>query len=293
MNKMIESMLAAGPLVTDGAWGTELQRRGLGIGECPDAWNLSHPDKVHEVAAAYVAAGSDVILTNTFGANRLMLGRHGLADQLAQINTSGVQISREAAGARARVFASMGPTGVMLLMGDVSREEVEAAFAEQAETIAAAGADAVVIESMSDPDEARLAIRAVRAAGLPVVACLVFDSGAQRDQTMMGTTPEQAAEWLTAEGADCVGANCGNGIDRFVPICRRLHAATNVPIWIKANAGLPKMVDGQACYSQKPDEFAAHVPALLEAGASFIGGCCGTTPEFIAAIKQKMAETRA
>ncbi len=289
MSKKIESMLAAGPLVTDGAWGTQLQARGLPVGECPDAWNLSNPEPVNEIAAAYVEAGSDIILTNTFGANRFTLARHNLDDKVVEINTAGVEISRRAAGDRAKVFASIGPSGIMLMMGDVSREDVQAAFDQQARALADAGADAIVIETMSDTDEARLAVTAARATGLPVVACMVFDSGADCDRTLMGTTPEQAAELLSAEGADCVGANCGQGIDGFVAICRRLRAATTLPIWIKANAGLPEMVDGQPVYRQTPEEFAARVPELIEAGAGFIGGCCGTTPEFIAAVRRTLA----
>ncbi|HBO42518.1 MAG TPA: methionine synthase, partial [Planctomycetaceae bacterium] len=200
MNTKIETMLSAGPLVTDGAWGTQLQVRGLPVGECPDAWNLSHPDRVKEVAAAYVAAGSDIILTNTFGANRFMLGRHRLVDQLVEINRRGVEISREAAAGRAKVFASMGPTGIMLMMGDVSHEEVEGAFRQQAEALAAAEPDAIVIETMSDPVETRLAVTAAKSTGLPVVACMVFDSGADHDRTLMGTTPEEAAATLAAAG---------------------------------------------------------------------------------------------
>lgn len=292
MNQKIEAMLAAGPLVTDGAWGTQLQLRGLPVGECPDAWNLSHPDRVKEVASAYVAAGSDIILTNTFGANRFMLARHKLVDQLVEINRRGVEISREAAGERAKVFASMGPTGVMLMMGDVSHEEVEAAFRRQAEALAAAGPDAIVIETMSDPDETRLAVAAAKSTGLPVVACMVFDSGAEHDRTLMGTTPEQAAEALADAGADVVGSNCGQGVEGFVAICRRMHAVTDLPIWIKANAGLPKMIDDRPTYLQTPEQFADYVPRLIEAGASFVGGCCGTTPEFITAVKRTIRAGR-
>jgi methionine synthase I (cobalamin-dependent) len=292
MNKTIEKMLSGGPLVTDGAWGTQLQMHGLPVGECPDEWNLSHSEEVKQVAASYVEAGSDIVLTNTFGANRFMLGRHGLGDNVAEINKLGVQLSREAAGDRAKVFASMGPTGVMLMMGDVSHEEVEAAFRQQAEAMAEGGADAIVIETMADPEEARLAVSAAKSTGLPVAACMVFDSGADKDRTLMGTTPEQAVEQLTAEGADVVGSNCGQGIAGFVSICRRMHAATSAPIWVKANAGLPEMVDGKATYAQTAEEFASYVPQLIEAGASFIGGCCGTSPEFIAAIKAELGARR-
>ena len=186
------------------------------------------------------------------------------------------------------VFASMGPSGVVLMMGQVSEEAVQAAFAEQARAMAGAGADGIVIETMSDPAEAKLAVVAARETGLPVVACMTFDSGAKKDRTMMGATPEQAAEQLSAAGADVIGSNCGQGIAGMVEVCRRLRAVTDRPIWIKANAGLPEMVDGKTVYKQTPGEFAAYVPQLVEAGASFIGGCCGTTPEFIRAVVRKL-----
>jgi methionine synthase I (cobalamin-dependent) len=284
MHPTIEQLLSQGPAVTDGGWGTQLQQRGLPVGACPDAWNLREPEKVEEVAGAYVRAGSQVILTNTFGANRFVLARHALAEKVAEINQAGVDISLRAASGRARVFASMGPSGVMLMMGQVSENELQAAFAEQAQAIAQAGADGIVIETMTDLTEARLATAAARATGLPVVACMTFDSGANKDRTMMGVTPEQAAQQLTDAGADVIGSNCGHGIAGMVEVCRRLHAATDRPIWIKANAGLPENVAGATVYRQTPGEFAAHVPKLVKAGASFLGGCCGTTPEFIAAV---------
>jgi 5-methyltetrahydrofolate--homocysteine methyltransferase len=288
MRGLIERLTAAGTVITDGAWGTQLQARGLPTGACPDGWNLEHPDRVEEVARAYVEAGSDVILTNTFGANRFLLVRHGLADKTAEINRAGVEISRRAAGGKARVFASIGPSGVMLMMGDVSPEELQAAFAEQAQALAEAGADAIVVETMSDPAEARLAVAAAKETSLPVVGCMVFDSGKGHDRTMMGTTPEQAAEVLAAAGADVIGSNCGQGIEGFVAICRRLRAATDRPIWIKANAGRPELVDGKTVFAQTPEKFAASVPELVEAGAAFLGGCCGTTPEFIRAVCRKL-----
>lgn len=288
MQPLIQNLLAAGPIITDGAWGTQLQARGLGIGDFPDLWNLTHADRVGEVAQAYVAAGSQVILTNTFGANRIRLQENSVADKLVEINGNGVRISRQAAGTQAKVFASIGPTGKILMNGDVTPEELQTAFADQAQALARAGADALVVETMSDLEEAKVAVAAARATGLPVVACMVFDSGKDKDRTMMGTNPEQAAQALTAAGADVIGANCGQGVAGFVSICRRLKAATDRPIWIKANAGLPTMVDGQTRYHTTPEEFAAFVPELVKAGASFIGGCCGTRPEFIAAVKSKL-----
>lgn len=284
MHPTIAQILAARVAVTDGAWGTQLQSRGLPVGACPDGWSLEQPAKVEEVARAYVEAGSDIILTNTFGANRFMLRRHNMADRVAEINRAGVEISRRAAGTQAKVFASMGPTGVMLMMGEVSEAELQEAFRVQALAMAEAGADGIVVETMSDPAEAALAVAAAKETGLPVVACMTFDSGPKRDRTMMGTTPEQAAEKLSAAGADVIGSNCGQGIAGFVEICRRLKAATDRPVWIKANAGLPQMLGGATVYTQTPAEFAAFVPELIAAGASFVGGCCGTSPDFIRAV---------
>ncbi len=288
MQALLEGLLGGGPVLTDGAWGTELQARGLQVGEFPDGWNLSHPDKVGEVAAAYVQAGSRVILTNTFGANRLRLGAHGLADKLAEINRRGVEISRQAAGAQARVFASIGPTGKMLLTGEVTEEELRDLFAEQARALAGAGADALVVETMAELEEARIAVGAAHATGLPVVACMVFDAGKNKDRTMTGVTPEQAAEGLIAAGADVIGANCGQGIEGFIPICRRLRAVTDRPLWMKANAGLPQMEEGRVVYRTTPETFAAAGPELVAAGANFIGGCCGTNPDYIRALKARL-----
>jgi 5-methyltetrahydrofolate--homocysteine methyltransferase len=272
--------LASGPLVTDGAWGTELQKRGLAAGECPDLWNLQHPERVEAVAAAYCDAGSRIILTNTFRANAVSLPD---AD-IRAVNRAGVEISQRAANGRARVFASIGPSGKMLLSDDISADSLAEAFAAQAQALADAGADALLVETMSDVEEARIALRGALAAGLPVIVSFVFDTGRNKDRTMMGATPEQVATAMAAEGADAVGANCGSGIEGFIPICRRLRAACDLPLWIKPNAGLPVMENGQVTYRTMPEQFASHVPAMIDAGASFIGGCCGTSPAFIQAI---------
>jgi methionine synthase I (cobalamin-dependent) len=288
MNAFVQNLLSSGVIITDGAWGTELQARGLPTGELPDAWNLSQPDQVAEVARSYVAAGSRIILTNTFGANRLRLSGHCLAGKVVELNRKGVLISRQAAEGRAYVFASLGPSGKMLLTGETSTDELRTAFDEQAEALADGGADAIVVETMSDLAEARLAVAAARATGLPVVACMVFDSGQDKDRTMMGTTPEQAAAALTEAGADVVGANCGQGIAAYVAVCKRMRTATNRPIWMKPNAGLPTVEAGQAVYHTTPETFASFGRELVQAGASFVGGCCGTTPAFIRALKQQL-----
>jgi methionine synthase I (cobalamin-dependent) len=174
----------------------------------------------------------------------------------------------------------------MLLTGDVSPDTLLHAFTEQAQALAEGGVDALVIETMSDPEEARIAITAAKTTSLPIVACMVFDAGKNKDRTMMGTTPEQAASILTEAGADAIGSNCGQGIANFIPLAQRLKAATHLPIWIKANAGLPELIDGQVTYNTTPQQFASHYSTLQQTGAAFIGGCCGTNPLFIQALLQ-------
>ncbi len=288
MNQLLSELLAHGPILTDGSWGVHLQSLGLQPGESPDVWNLTHPDVVLKVARSYVDAGSRIILTNTFGASRIMLNRHGYADKTVEINIAGAKIARQAAADKALVFASIGPSGTLLMEGNVTEDELKAVFEEQAQAVVAGGAQAIVVETMSDLVEAGIAVAAARATGVPVVASMTFDSGKKKDRTMMGVTPEQAAEALTLAGADVIGANCGQGIEGYVPICERLHAATGLPIWIKPNAGMPEMIDGKAVYKTTPREFASYAKALVEAGASFIGGCCGSNPEFIREIASRL-----
>jgi methionine synthase I (cobalamin-dependent) len=242
------------------------------------------------VAAAYVQAGSRVILTNTFGANRPRLAAHDLENQAVELNKAGVQISKKAAGNKAFVFASIGPSGKMLLAGEVTPEELTAAFSEQAQALASAGADALVVETMADLEEAKLAVAAAKPTGLAVVACMVFDSGKNKDRTMTGVTPEQAAQELAAAGADVIGANCGQGIAGFIPICQRMRAVTSHPLWMKSNAGLPEMENGRVIYRTNPAEFAGHIPQLLAAGANFVGGCCGTSPAYIEAVVARLRQ---
>jgi methionine synthase I (cobalamin-dependent) len=275
-----QEWVSGGPVLTDGAWGTELQKRGLGVGECPDGWNLSHPEEVAEVARSYRMAGSRVVLTNTFRANPISLAGHGLAGRCTEINRAGVEISRKAAGG-ALVFASMGPSGKLLAAGDVTEDELSAAFCAQARALALGGPDALLIETFSGLEEAMIALRAAKTTGLPVIVSFAFDTGKNKDRTMTGVTPEQAAKAMTESGADAVGANCGVGIEQLVSVCRRMRAATHLPLWMKPNAGLPEVVDGAVRYRVEAEQFAAFVPSLREAGATFIGGCCGTDPQFI------------
>lgn len=288
MHSLLRHFTAGGPVLTDGAWGTQLAERGLPPGACPDAWNLSHPDAVEAVARSYVDAGSQVILTNTFRANRLALGGTDLAGDILRINRAGVEISRRAAQGRAAVFASIGPSGRLLFGGQVTVDELRAAFEDQAQALAEAGAEALVIETMSDLGEATAAIAAARTTGLAVIACMVFDAGKARDRTLMGDSPEVVARELAAAGADVIGANCGQGVEQYIEVCRRLRSATDRPIWIKPNAGLPQFVDGEIRYLTTPAQFAVAAERLVDAGANFVGGCCGTGPDYIAAVRSRL-----
>jgi len=283
-----ESLLGTGPIITDGAWGTQLQQRGLAGGDCPDAWNLSHAERVEEVPRAYVEAGSQLVLTNTFRANRLALAGYDLAGRVADINRAGAEISLRAAGTQALVFGSIGPSGRMLLTEEVSEPELREAFEEQAAALAAAGVAGLVVETMTDLNEAKIALTAARSTGLPVVVCMVFDSGKNLDRTMMGDTPERCAHELTEAGADVIGANCGQGIESYVNVCRQLREATTLPIWIKANAGIPQVEQGQIVYRTTAEDFAGFAPELVAAGAQCVGGCCGTSPEFIRRLRASL-----
>jgi methionine synthase I (cobalamin-dependent) len=293
MHPLIEKLVRKGPVVTDGSWGTQLQRRGLSRGESPDSWNLEHPERVAEVAQAYVDAGSQIILTNTFQASRITLERYGLDDKTREINQRGVQISKSVAKDRALVFASIGSCGKMLITGDTTEAELGEVFGEQATALAEAGADGIVVETMIDVAEAKIAAAAAKQTGLPVVASVVFDAGKNKDMTMMGNSIAEAVETLSGVGVDVIGANCGQGIEAFAPICKRMRQLTDLPIWMKPNAGLPEIVDEQTVFHTTAAEFGAHVPGLLESGANFIGACCGSDETFIAEIRRIVAAATA
>lgn len=287
MGRLLEKLVVGRALISDGAWGTMLQQAGLVPGECPELWCLTHRDQVKKIASDYVAAGADMIETNSFGGTRFKLEFFGLAGKTGEINRAAAEISREAAGSDCLVLGSIGPTGKMLLMEDVTEEDLYNAFREQAEALAAGGVDAACIETMSALDEVGLAIRAVREnTALEVAATLTFERNNKGEyRTMMGVTPSQAAEFCLAQGAAVIGANCGNGFAQMVEVVREIRAsAPSAPILVHANAGMPKNVDGHTVFDETPEDAARHVPALLAAGVNIIGGCCGTTPAHIAAI---------
>lgn len=276
----------------DGAWGTELQKRGLTPGASPELLNADNPAAVLDVAGAYVRAGSEVILSNTFGANRFVLAAHGLADRVVELAEKGAALSRQAAGSGVKVFASIGPTGKIVMMEEVPEEQIARAFAEAATAVTHGGADAIVLETFNELDELEIALRAVReVTDLPVVASMTFSSGADHTHTMMGNSPADLARVAEECGAAAVGANCGVGPDNYVQVAKLLRAATRLPIWIKANAGLPQVdAQGKTFFPMGPAEFASFAPRLVEAGANFIGGCCGTTPEHIRAVRSALAK---
>ena len=274
-------------LATDGAWGTELMKLGGKPGDLKDLWNLSAPDKVFQVARSYVDAGSRIILTNTFSANRAVLERHGAAARAAEVSRAGAEISKRAAAGKAYVFASIGPTGKLVSMGQLSAEAAGEIFAELAAALEAGGADAIVIETQSDLEEARAALRAcLRSTKIPVGVSFTFDSGKEKYRTMMGVSVAQALAMARECGASFVGANCGLGIESYISIARKFtDCGGGLPIWIKGNAGKPEiMPDGSTVYRGTPDVFAAAVGPLIDAGARFIGGCCGSTPEHVRAL---------
>lgn len=279
---------AAKVCVTDGVYGTELQNVGCMAGRCPEFLNVEDPVAVERVARSYVQAGSDVIMTNSLSANRVALAAYDAADRAAELARAAVDIARRAAaGTDVKVFGSFGPTGKIVMMEEISCEDFSCAFAETAEALAAGGADAIVLETFNDLEEAEIALQAAKTVcDLPVVVSLVFAYGPDGTATMMGNTPEDLAAMAQASGADGIGANCGTGPDAYVRVAERLRARTDLPIWIKPNAGLPVVKEGRTTFPMGPVAMASYVPKLIDAGANFIGGCCGNGPEHIRMLRE-------
>jgi 5-methyltetrahydrofolate--homocysteine methyltransferase len=287
--RIIEILRTGKVLVSDGAWGTYLYLKGLISGECPDEWSLTHPDEVESIARNYILAGSDMIKTNSFGANYYKLEHFGLQDKAAVINETAANISRRAAGDDKYVIASVGPTGKLLLMGDVGEDDLYRCFKEQAMALEKGGADAVCIETMTDAEEAVLAIRAAKEnTQLEIISTFTFEKTAQGEfRSMMGLTPVDAVGQAIDAGADIVGTNCGNGMERMIEIVKEIRAAfPDVYVLVHANAGLPVHIDGQDVFPETPEKTSILVPQLLAAGTNIIGGCCGTTPAHIEAIRK-------
>ncbi len=280
-------------LLGDGAMGTQLQQAGLESGGCGESWNLDHPDRVLAVQRAYAEAGSDCIITNTFGASRIMLERHGQADRTAAINEAGARIAREAFDGRAGfVLGDIGPFGgLMEPYGEIAVSRVEQAFREQARALVAGGVDAIIIETQTALEELAIAIAAAREAGAPVViGSLAYDKMADEDEvrTMMGVSPEMAAEFMAARAVDILALNCGTGVDvaMATDVVRRYRRVSGRPVMAQPNAGQPVLENFKVVYRETPEQMARDLPGLVRAGVSIVGGCCGSTPAHIKRFRQ-------
>ncbi|MBK8945974.1 MAG: homocysteine S-methyltransferase family protein [Ignavibacteriae bacterium] len=278
-------------LVSDGAWGTFLHKQGLQPGECPELWNATNHDKVFNIAKSYIDASADIILTNSFGGSPFKLSHYELQERTYELNKLAAEISREAAGDDKLVLGSIGPTGIILMMGEVTEDELYEGFKIQAKGLIDGGVNAICIETMSALDEAIQAIKAVKSiSNIEIVCTFTFEKMVDGSyKTMMGTSPTEMVKELSEIGVDVIGANCGNGFENMIEIVKEIRSIEkNIPILIHANAGMPILVDEKTVFQESPEFMASLVGELKNCGANIIGGCCGTTPEHIRAIAQKL-----
>jgi 5-methyltetrahydrofolate--homocysteine methyltransferase len=283
------------PLLCDGAMGTQLMLAGLEQGNCGEEWNLTHPDKVLAIQRAYAEAGSDCILTNTFGGSRIMLNRHSKAGNVVEINKAAVEITRQAFGGRdGYVIGDIGPFGGLLEpFGECKESQVREAFEEQAGALVDAGADAIIIETQTSLEELLLGIQAAQKAGAPcIIGSMAYDVTLDGStfRTMMGIDPERAAEFMEENGANIVALNCGTRMDivRARDAVVRYKSATSLPIMVQPNAGQPKLVNMKVVYDETPEQMVQGLEPLLEAGANIVGACCGSTPDHIRAFRRAL-----
>lgn len=292
-NRFLDRLKSGQILVLDGATGTNLQRRGLPIGMPSDVWVLDNPEAVMDLHHDFIAAGSDIFLTDTFGSSPIHLAHAGLGDRFDQTNRRAVEIACEAAsGTDVLVAGSMGPLGEMLQpYGTIEEEQAEKSYAEQARVLAEAGVDLLVIETQYDLNEAKAAIRGARSVtGLPMVCSFSYDRGTR---TMMGVKPSQVGQELSESGVVALGINCGRSLEDNLDALRELRQSTGLPLWFKPNAGMPRSDEaGGLVYDVTPEMMAAQVAGWVEAGASLVGGCCGTSPEHIQAVAQAVRNLR-
>jgi 5-methyltetrahydrofolate--homocysteine methyltransferase len=292
MKSLLNILKTGKILVSDGAWGTLLQERGLQPGECPELWNSTHRPDVLSIAKSYIDAGADMIETNSFGGSPSKLAHYGLQDRTAELNEIAAAISREASGDNGIVLGSMGPTGVILMMGEVPEETIFEGFCIQAKALERGGVDAICIETMSALDEACLAIRAAKeSTNCEIICTFTFEKTVNGDyRTMMGVSPTEVVSALTEAGASIIGTNCGNGFDGMIDIVREIRVVdAHTPILVHANAGKPVLMGGKTSFPETPEMMSAKVGNLIKAGANIIGGCCGTTPAHISALAQAIA----
>jgi 5-methyltetrahydrofolate--homocysteine methyltransferase len=294
MQAFLERVTNGPVLVADGAMGSFLMERGLEPGHAPESFNIERPDVVREVAQLYFEAGAEVVQTNTFGGSALKLAVHGLDDRTEELNQLAVEAVREVVGDGAYVSGSCGPCGRTLLpYGDAEADEVRESFRRQAGALVDAGVDVVCVETMTDLAEAVLAIEAVRDASpdIPIMATMTFDATPRGFYTIMGIDVPTAAAGLLAAGANLVGSNCGNGIEKMIAIAREYRGCTDAPLLIQSNAGLPELVDGEVVYRETPEFMATKAVELRGTGVQVIGGCCGTTPAHIRAMREALRHT--
>jgi 5-methyltetrahydrofolate--homocysteine methyltransferase len=285
---LMKRLQSGGVLISDGATGTYLQARGLEPGGCPEELNASRPELIKQMAKDYFDAGSDMVLTDSFGANKFMLKKYGHGDRVTELNRLAAEHARSAAPPGGLVAGSVGPSGEFLEpLGEVTEAAMFDAFTEQVTALADGGADAIIIETMTALEEATLAIRAVKEnTDLSVIATMTFDKGPRGFFTMMGVQPERAAIELQKAGADVTGANCGNGIDNMVEIARIMRGAADGYMLVHSNAGIPAIRKGQIVYSETAEYMAERFKILADLGINIFGGCCGTTPDHIRALSQ-------
>ncbi len=293
MKKTLKEALKERRLVCDGAMGTQLMLAGLEQGACGEMWNLTHPERVLAIQRNYVGAGADCLITNTFGGNRLMLTRHRHAQDLAELNRASARIARAAFGDKEGfVLGDIGPAGgVLEPYGDLKAEDVGAAFLEQAKALVEGGVDAIIIETQTALEELGLAIDAAKAAGAPcIIGSLAYDRSPDGTffRTMMGVSPEQAAEYVQEKGVAVVALNCGTGMDMdgAEQVIRHYRANSSLFTMAQPNAGLPVLENLKAVYKQTPDEMVERLPDVLTAGANIVGSCCGSTPDHTRAIRR-------
>ena len=287
---ILDRLEAGDTLIFDGATGTYLQNNGLEPGGSPELMNATHPEVVKGMSKQYYDAGSDIVLTNSFGGNKFMLERYGAGDRLFELNRLAAEHARSVAPEGKFVSGSIGPTGEFIEpLGTATEDELYDTFSEMSKAFEAGGADAVMIETQLAIEEAVIAVRAAKeTTGLVVMATMVFDKGPRGYFTMMGVTPEQAVEGLEEAGADVVGTNCGNGIEKMVEIAARMRAVTDKYLVIQSNAGIPIIKNGETCYLETPEFMAKHYGDLAELPINILGGCCGTTAEHIRKLIQSV-----
>lgn len=289
MISLRERLKQPGVIIADGAMGTMLFQRGLKPGECPERVNLERSEVLEDIARQYLNAGAEIIQTNTFGGSPLKLASYSLDSKTEEINARAVQAVRKSIADKTYISASCGPTGKLLEpFGDTKPEIIFEAYQRQMKTLIAEGVDLICIETMTDLTEASLAVKAARSisSSIPISATMTFDETSKGFFTIMGVSVEQAAKGLAVAGADILGSNCGNGIEKMIAIAKEFKKHTTLPIIIQSNAGLPIMKDGVSVYNESPEFMATMSKELIKEGVKIIGGCCGTTPEHIAAIKK-------